>query len=246
GVHYDGHAYATAVLGLSEPDAFRGGLYLQPEPAVESRRFCDLTPGDVLLHRFDLQHGVEVFEGERLSLIFWFKDSANSVETGSTPWYEGVPSAAALYNLGVQYELGLHGKALDVAQARAHYRRSAELGHCSAMNNLALLEEDVEAAERWLRAAARQRHGPAMLNLALLLLSRETLETKEAAEWMRSAAASEPKAAFYLGDMYERGLAGLQDEDAAEEWFQRSAERGFFPALTRLARRRWQQQRYAA
>ena len=40
-------------------------------------------------------------------------------------------------------------QALDVAQARAHYRRSAELGHCSAMNNLALLEEDVEAKRQW-------------------------------------------------------------------------------------------------
>ena len=24
-VHYDGHAYATAVLGISEPEEFRGG-----------------------------------------------------------------------------------------------------------------------------------------------------------------------------------------------------------------------------
>lgn len=31
------------------------------------------------------------------------------------------------------------------------------------------VEASGQAAERWLRAAARQRHGPAMLNLALLL-----------------------------------------------------------------------------
>lgn len=43
-----------------EPLAFLSSLR-----AGRRGRFCDLTPGDVLLHRFDLQHGVEVFEAVR-------------------------------------------------------------------------------------------------------------------------------------------------------------------------------------
>ena len=67
-----------------------------------------------MLHSFNLQHGVDVFEappkgrigvsfwshpllrlllllpvqGERYSVIFWFKDSEASVKDGSTPWYD--------------------------------------------------------------------------------------------------------------------------------------------------------------
>lgn len=185
GLHYDGHAYATAVLGVTEPSDFRGGLYLQPK-GLDSRRYCDLQVGDLLLHRFDLAHGVEVLSGQRFSVIFWFKDCEESVLQGTTPWYErmavsrGPGAVDACYNLGVQYELGLHGKAMDLSKAKSFYRRAAEAGHAFAQNNLGLLEP--LEAERWLREAAAKGHGTAKMNLAMWLLERDA---SEALRWMR-------------------------------------------------------------
>lgn len=238
-VHYDGHAYATAVLGISEPEEFRGGLYLQPEASAESRRFCNLSPGDVVLHSFNLQHGVDVFEGERYSVIFWFKDSEASVKDGSTPWYDTMAaessdtSVDALYNLGVQFELGVHGKEKDFEKAKDFYRRAAERGHHFAQNNLALLEADDQVAEKWLRAASEKGHSTAQMNLAIHLLCQDENDPT-AAEWMQLAASQEPKAAFYMGDMYRRGVSVAEDLEEAAKWFRRSADRGFFPGFTEL------------
>ena len=41
------------------------------------------------------------------------QDSPEAVATGTTPWYEKAAAAGepdALYNLGIQRELGLHGQ----------------------------------------------------------------------------------------------------------------------------------------
>ena len=41
------------------------------------------------------------------------QDSPEAVATGTTPWYEKAAAAGepdALYNLGIQHELGLHGQ----------------------------------------------------------------------------------------------------------------------------------------
>lgn len=238
-VHYDGHAYATAVLGISTPEEFQGGLYLQPEACAESRRFCNLSPGDVVLHSFNLQHGVDVFEGERYSVIFWFKDSEASVKDGSTPWYDKMAaessdtSVDALYNLGVQFELGVHGKEKDFEKAKDFYRNAAERGHHFAQNNLALLEADDQVAEIWLRAASEKGHSTAQMNLAIHLLCQDENDPT-AAEWMQLAASQEPKAAFYMGDMYRRGVGVAEDLEEAAKWFRRSADRGFFRGFTEL------------
>lgn len=40
------------------------GLFLQSEAHLRSRRYVELKPGDLLVHSFDLQHGVEVLEAK--------------------------------------------------------------------------------------------------------------------------------------------------------------------------------------
>ena len=57
-LHFDGHAYVTVVLGLTDPSEFEGGLYIQPGAHASSREFVHLDPGDAFVHSFDLQHGV--------------------------------------------------------------------------------------------------------------------------------------------------------------------------------------------
>ena len=49
--------------------------------------FFRIEPGDLVVHSYDLQHGVHVWKGARYSLIFWVKDSLQAVRDRSTPWY---------------------------------------------------------------------------------------------------------------------------------------------------------------
>lgn len=71
-LHFDSEAVATAVVGLSDPSEFKGGLFIQPGPKADERAHAPLEPGDVLVHSWDLQHGVHVLEGIRYSLVIFF------------------------------------------------------------------------------------------------------------------------------------------------------------------------------
>ena len=51
------------------------------------RRNPTTSPGDVLAHSFDLQHGVEVTAGRRASVVFWFTSCAASCAGRTQPWY---------------------------------------------------------------------------------------------------------------------------------------------------------------
>ncbi|CAJ1415617.1 unnamed protein product [Effrenium voratum] len=159
------------------------------------------------------------------------KDSEESVLASTTPWYDELAEAEdvhALYNLGVQHELGVSGKEQDLDLARQFYRRSAEQGHPFAQNNLALLCEEPEAGQ-WLRRAAAQGHATAQMNLAA------QVPEAEAVVWMRRAAEQlDPKAAYCLGEMYQRGYGMAPDLSEARRWYRRSADRGHFPSLTQL------------
>ena len=229
------------MLSITEPSDFRGGLYLQPK-GLESRRYFDVDVGDLLLHRFDLPHGVDVLSGRRFSVIFWFKDCEESVRQGTTPWYDREEGSDACYNLGVQHELGLHGKSINLAKAKSFYRRAAEAGHAFAQNNLGLLEPS--EAEKWLRRAAERGHATAQMNLAMWLLERDACDAGEAWRLMRSAAESEPQAAFYLGDMQRRGLGVAEDLREAQRWWRLSAARGFHKAYVELGRLRFEEGAY--
>ncbi|CAJ1432337.1 unnamed protein product, partial [Effrenium voratum] len=180
GVHFDGHALVTAVLGLTDPETYQGGLYVQPGPDVTSRTYFRLEPGDLLVHSFDLQHGVHVWEGARYSIVFWIKDSAQAVRDRSTPWYrrlEEQGDADVLFNLAQNFEHGLFGEPVDLAKALELYELSAGKGHHFAQNNLGLIyrrlhessgeEQLLRKSVHWLKAAAEAGFAMAQKNLAL-------------------------------------------------------------------------------
>ena len=60
---------------MSDPETYQGGLYIQPGPDISSRSYFHLEQGDLLVHSFDLQHGVHLWKAARHSVIFWIKDS---------------------------------------------------------------------------------------------------------------------------------------------------------------------------
>ena len=53
---------------LVEASKYGGGLYVQGEADVASRRLVGLQRGELLLHQWDVMHGVHVTRGERYSL----------------------------------------------------------------------------------------------------------------------------------------------------------------------------------
>lgn len=84
--HFDSLAKLTAVLELNPREAHSGGFFLQRGPHASQRQYVRTDPGDVILHMFDALHGVDVFEGERLSLVVWFSDSEASYRDRQAPW----------------------------------------------------------------------------------------------------------------------------------------------------------------
>lgn len=242
-VHFDGHAFVTAVLGLSNPDEYDGGLYVQPGADVASRMFFRIEPGDLVVHSFDLQHGVHVWKGIRYSLIFWIKDSAKAVREHTTPWYDKLAEegdADALYALALNHSSGSSGKPLDIVRAIELYERSAREGHHFAQNNLGTLykkahkvmslADGLKKSVSWLGAAADAGFAMAQKNLALAYANGEGVERSEAkaAEWMlRAAEQLDVEAAHLLGKMYMEGLGLPRDLVQAAMWYRRSAKAGF-------------------
>lgn len=92
--HYDGHAIATVVIGLSDyGQDFQGGLYVAT--AASRRMYVALQKGDAVVHRSNLLHGVKVFDLEdrpedtvRWSWIIWYRDSDTCVDH-SHEWFAG-------------------------------------------------------------------------------------------------------------------------------------------------------------
>ena len=100
--HLDSLSLATAVVGLCGPDDHDGGIYMQAGAHAASRRLVELERGDLLLHGFDMLHGVEVPRGQRYSLVLWFSDGKHACAGRGTPWLQ---SAAARGDDVAQYSL---------------------------------------------------------------------------------------------------------------------------------------------
>jgi hypothetical protein len=69
-------------------------FYVQPGAHVSTRVPIPLGRGDLVAHSYDLQHGVEVSQGRRASVIMWFTDSMASCIGKTRPWYRGQDAAA--------------------------------------------------------------------------------------------------------------------------------------------------------
>ena len=80
--HYD-FAFATAVLTLNASD-FQGGYYVVG--AEPLHLLCD--SGDVIVHGYNLQHGVEVTRGSRYALLAWFTPRPGLKFSDESPWLQ--------------------------------------------------------------------------------------------------------------------------------------------------------------
>lgn len=196
--------------GLS---SYSGGLFVQGGASRASRRLVRFeAPGDVLVHQFDLQHGVEVEDGERYALAIWFADAPQSRARGTAPW---VARAAAAGNADAQFLLatfcaqGRFGHRRDDDAAAEWLARGAAQGHAVSVLGLGRHHlgrgEEAEAASCFLRAA-QAGHVEAQYSAGICLLEAKGVarDVAEAAKWLREAAAQS-------GEYAEAAAAELEE-----------------------------------
>eukprot|EP00746_Dinoflagellata_sp_MGD_P096237 gnl/MRDRNA2_/MRDRNA2_38570_c0_seq1.p1 gnl/MRDRNA2_/MRDRNA2_38570_c0~~gnl/MRDRNA2_/MRDRNA2_38570_c0_seq1.p1 ORF type:complete len:269 (+),score=47.98 gnl/MRDRNA2_/MRDRNA2_38570_c0_seq1:24-809(+) len=246
--HYDSESFVTVVIPLTPKSNYAGGLYLQRGFDRAGREYLNLEAGEAAIHDYNLRHGVEVLNGERVSLIIWFKTSPSSCAKASlAPWIQedavrGDPNAQL--NMGsVLAHDGESSKALE------WYQKAADKGHTIAMFNLAMVhtaEEDPSLhdpakAVMWSHRAASRGHPQAMSNLGVFYMSGFGDLERNATEgliWLQKAAEQGVDQAMYL-------LAGASMETAqgkskgnltpAAEWYRKAAMIGHPQAITELA-----------
>jgi len=146
-VHFDHQSFATAVVGLN-PGEFEGGLFVQGD-ITRGPDFIALGRGDVVVHQYDLHHGVRVTAGARYSLIFWFMDTRAACLQNTRFWYRsaaeaGVPDAMCNWAACLEQGDG-SGQAPSFEAALPWYERAIALGHVQSMNNLAKILWEGEA-----------------------------------------------------------------------------------------------------
>lgn len=255
-MHFDSNAFATAVVGLSDPDDYEGGLFLQPGPHASSRQYPRLEVGDVLVHSYDLQHGVHVHSGTRYSLILWLKTSPGAAASDTMPWLDGLAASGDPHALHLKACLALEQDDFDCAFGS--YKRSARAGHHWAQHSLAtlydLMAEDApteymqalfrKQAAKWWRRAADAGLAEAQRNLAICYMDGTGVDCdpERAASWMELAAEQlDVLAAHAMGEFFSDGVSCDADEAMARHWFERSAAAGYEPsarALRKLSSRR--------
>jgi len=211
--HHDYEAFATVVIGLQEAKALTGGLFVQGSGrAFLDRKFVPMAPGDLFVHRHDLQHGVEVQDGSRYSLVLFFKDSPKSASDGTCPWYF---EAAQGGDAAAQYGWALSlARKHDWSNAKMWLEKACGQDHPEALYLKAEWEwsppadsgftSDTARALQLLRRAAELGHGLAQSRLGGMLAEgvkgRVQQDTWEGKRLLRLAFEQDnPDASFHLG-----------------------------------------------
>ena len=159
----------------------------------------------VLVHQFDLMHGVDVTAGTRYSVALWFSDSPKSRALGLAPW---VREGAEAGNPDAQF-------------LQASFSAQGWFG-----NRL-----DHIAASRWLERGAAQGHATSQLSLGRLhatgcYAAGESSPAQAFANFMLAAEAGLAEAQFALGCAYLDGIGVEPSDESAAAWFGRAAEEG--------------------
>ena len=214
--HFDRMAYVTAVASLNPAD-FDGGLYLQRTARADSREYFSVGGRDLVFHQYDLNHGVEVHHGTRLSAVFWVSDTPESCRDDVSPWYRAPAEAGSMDAqdaLAELHALGQHGYSRDAHVAAEWAKRAAEQGSAPSQSRLgrALLAgegvpRDAVAGLAWVKRAAEQGHAPAEHTMGVACQYGDAEGgLEEAARWFSLSAAVGVAASQYeLGAAYVNG-----------------------------------------
>lgn len=244
--HFDRHAFVTAVAQLNPTD-FEGGLFLQQTARPDSREFFSRGPRDVLLHQYDLSHGVDVVFGKRYSAVFWLSNDEAACKADVSPWYVDDAKRGSMFAQDALMELhalGQHGYSKDLREAVKWGTLAAEQGHAASQARLGRLYLAGEGVLRdpalglsWVQKAAAQGYPSAEYTMGVACQYGDAKGGLEgAAAWFRSAAESgEPKAQHEYGLALVNGDGVRVDRRSGAEWLRKAAEQGHVEAKEDLA-----------
>jgi uncharacterized protein len=139
----------------------------------------------------------------------------------------------ALNQVAWQYRTGM-GVAVDTAEARRRYQRSAELGDTTGESQLGWMYAhvqpiDYQLAMQWYKKAADQNDPTAENNIGYLYENGlgVSKDYSQAASWYQKAAAMDyARAQFHLGNLYALGQGVALDAKKARELIGKASDGG--------------------
>jgi len=193
--HFDVTAFSTVILPLSPAGNYTGGFFVQPKAHVKSRAFVRLEEGDVAVHDFTLNHGVDVRAGGRFSLVVWVSETEGACKGSRTPWHaeralQG--DLVAQHILGMMYSQG-NGAPKDDVMALDWTLKAAEGGLVNAQFSAGTMYMEGQGA-------------PAN-------------ESRAFYWYTKAAVQGDASAQMILARMYNDGVGTARDEVKAQYWF---------------------------
>ncbi|MDH3741664.1 MAG: caspase family protein [Hyphomicrobiales bacterium] len=171
---------------------------------------------------------------------------ANKKPTEALIWYRKAAEhghAAAMYNLGVNYEGG-DGVAKSYEQALRWYGRAADGGHTRAMNNLGGMyrygkgvSKSHKSAVNWYVKAVDAGSPLGQYNLGTMYQNGHGVDQSDAdaVRWYRKAAGlGNAKAMYQLGFMASSGRGMERSRDEAARWYRKAANLGHTRAMAEM------------
>ena len=253
--HFDGHALVTVVFEIDTSEhtqdlpiarGFAGdGFYVQAGAHVSSRQPVQMRPGDVCAHSFDLQHGVDVSGGHRVSVILWFADSVESCEKKVQPWHRASAEAGnpdAQYNWGktlVDQKWTQRGQSfMEAAAVQGHFMAQNDLGAMAYRGQgTETGKRDLCEAERWYGQSAAQGFQKSMVGMSMVRTAQG--RPNEALEWLERAAEqrADPAVPFRLGKYLMEGTLSAKHVDVrrGRAWMSQAAGMGHSGAQASMA-----------
>eukprot|EP00747_Dinoflagellata_sp_TGD_P164905 gnl/TRDRNA2_/TRDRNA2_185493_c0_seq1.p1 gnl/TRDRNA2_/TRDRNA2_185493_c0~~gnl/TRDRNA2_/TRDRNA2_185493_c0_seq1.p1 ORF type:complete len:537 (+),score=107.31 gnl/TRDRNA2_/TRDRNA2_185493_c0_seq1:58-1668(+) len=238
--HLDEGSFVTAVVALDTRGLdYEGGLFVQGGD-FDSREFVDLRSGDALFHSSQVQHGVSITDGRRLSMIVVMQDNTDC-EPRPELWHrkqakKGHP--VGHYLLGQTYRFGTNRSAMNLTRAVKHFERAMEGGFQQAAVPLAeiLMNQEPAADEARavsvLKGAAEAGNAAAQYNLGHYFI--EEKGDVQGVQWFEKAAGPpdfSPIAQMALGNLYlgnRLDTLGIGKDDAkALEWWEKASAGGY-------------------
>jgi TPR repeat protein/serine/threonine protein kinase len=181
----------------------------------------------------------------RNEIINSLPDESNSTESATTSSEQNAEDLAISYfNRGVEFA-NCDGVPQNREEAVKWYRKAAEMGNLSAMNNLGAgyedghgVPKDIEESIKWYRKAAELGLALSQRNLAYAYLSGEGVSKniETAIGWYKKAAMQgDADAQYVLGLAYTGGDGIAEDLVESAKWIQKAADQGHAEAQKAIA-----------
>lgn len=146
-----------------------------------------------------------------------------------------------LYREAMEIFQGPNAK-LGSLKAFTRLKKAAEAGFVDAIYELAIcydrgrgIKSDKAKAVAWYKRAADAGHVNALVMLGAHYLSGDNKDEEQAIECFTSAEEQgNPRAKYYLGYCYEKGLGVEEDPELASEWYRKAAEAGDEDAIKKV------------